>query len=144
MLNLHATCVAFDGAGVLLIGESGSGKSDLALRAIDAGAVLVADDRVELRRDGERLIASAPAPLVGLIEIRGVGIIQQPHATSAPVRLVVALCAPAAVPRLPEPDAIDYLGVVSPKLFLAPFESSAVIKLRLAARIATGHIMRAS
>jgi hypothetical protein len=48
------------------------------------------------------------------------------------------------VPRLPEPDAIDYLGVVSPKLFLAPFESSAVIKLRLAVRIATGHIMRAS
>jgi HPr kinase/phosphorylase len=144
MLNLHATCVAFDGAGVLLIGESGCGKSDLALRAIDAGAVLVADDRVELKREGDRLIASAPAPLVGLIEIRGIGIVQRQFAASAPIRLVAALCASATVPRLPEPDTVDYLGVVAPRLLLAPFEASAVIKLRLAAQIATGHIMRAS
>ena len=59
---VHATCVALDGAGVLLRGPSGSGKSDLALRLIDGGARLVADDQVALSAEAGRLVARAPAP----------------------------------------------------------------------------------
>ena len=59
-LFVHASCVALDGNGVLLRGPSGSGKSDLALRLIDGGAVLVADDQVALTVEGEKILASAP------------------------------------------------------------------------------------
>ena len=61
MLLVHGTTVEIAGQAVLIRGPSGSGKSDLALRLIDGGAQLVADDQTELSpRDG-RLVASAPA-----------------------------------------------------------------------------------
>jgi len=143
MQRLHATCIALDGTGVLLTGRSGAGKSDLALRAIDAGAVLVADDQVELRRAGGVLTARAPAILAGLLEVRGVGLIRLPYQADAPLGLVAELVPPEQVPRLPGAGVTDFLGIVVPRLLLAPFEASALAKLRLAARIATGHIMRA-
>lgn len=144
MLNLHATCIAFDGDGVLLTGASGSGKSDLALRAIEAGAALIADDRVLLIRADRQLIAQPPPQLAGLIEVRGLGILRWPHLAQAALRLVVALVPPDQVPRLPAEGVSDHLGVVLPRLLLAPFEVSAVTKLRVATRLAAGHIMRAS
>ena len=62
--NVYASCVSVDGQGVLLIGGSGTGKSDLALRLImDKKAVLVADDRVELELRNSLITASAPLPL---------------------------------------------------------------------------------
>ena len=73
---LHATAVAIDGRAVLLRGPSGSGKSDLALRLIDAGARLVADDQSELSRRGDVLMVRAPATIAGLIEVRGLGILR--------------------------------------------------------------------
>ena len=76
-MMLHANCVDFDGAGVLILGKSGSGKSDLTLRLTDAGAVLVADDCVRLveKKDG-RTVAFAPEKARGLMEIRGLGIVK--------------------------------------------------------------------
>lgn len=70
---VHASCVAIGGRGVLLVGPSGSGKSDLALRLIDGGAELVADDRVALRLADGRPVADAPPALAGLLEIREIG-----------------------------------------------------------------------
>jgi len=132
-LQIHATCVARDGLGVLLRGASGAGKSDLGFRLIDRGFALVADDRVELCRDGERLLARAPASLAGLIELRGIGIV----AMDAPVApaalgLVVDLVAPAAVERLPEPACATYLGIAVPLLALDPFAASAPAKIAFA------------
>ncbi|WP_040850329.1 HPr kinase/phosphorylase, partial [Nitrospirillum viridazoti] len=77
MIRVHATCVSVGGAGVLLRGASGSGKSDLALRLVDAGALLVADDQVALAADptATLLTATAPERLAGLIEVRGLGIL---------------------------------------------------------------------
>ncbi|TMJ62451.1 MAG: serine/threonine protein kinase [Alphaproteobacteria bacterium] len=66
---VHASAIAIDGRAVLLRGPSGAGKSDLALRLIDGGARLVADDQVELRRAGERVLVTAPAAIAGLIEV---------------------------------------------------------------------------
>ena len=133
MINAHATCIAFDDLGVLLRGPSGSGKSDLALRAIADGARLVADDRVVLVRDGGSVVASAPKELFGMIEIRGVGIMRLAAADTARVALVADLVDPAAVERFPERRACELEGISLPWIALAAFEGSAVAKLRFAA-----------
>jgi HPr kinase/phosphorylase len=131
-LLMHGTTVAIDGRAVLLRGPSGSGKSDLALRLIDAGARLVADDQSELRRDGDAILVSAPATIAGLIEARGIGLLRLDAVAVAPLAMVVDLVAPDAIERLPEPCKEAILGVSVPVVALAPFEASAVAKLRLA------------
>jgi serine kinase of HPr protein (carbohydrate metabolism regulator) len=137
---VHATCVAFRSRGrswraVLLRGASGAGKSDLALRLIEAGARLVADDQTELVRRGNSVVASAPARIAGLIEARGVGILKLARdqvVARAPVALLVDLAPPERIERLPESARARLLGVDLPALTLAPFEASAPAKLRLA------------
>ncbi|MFM2129279.1 MAG: hypothetical protein RL477_825 [Pseudomonadota bacterium] len=142
--NIHATCVALGEAGILLRGPSGAGKSDLALRLIEAGAKLVADDRVVVLRDGDRLIASAPDALEGLIEVRGLGIVRLAPgrlAPSAALALVCDLVGAAEVDRLPEPSCAEILGIRLPRLALDPFEAASALKLRLAAGAGPGFIM---
>ena len=134
MIRAYGTCVEIDGSGVLLRGPSGSGKSDLALRLIDAGARLVADDQTELRRSGGEIVAAAPPTIAGRIEIRGLGIVRCPAVAGSPLRLVVDLVAPAEVERLPEPLSCRYLDCDIPLIRLAPFEASAPAKLRFAVR----------
>ncbi|HEV2301476.1 MAG TPA: serine/threonine protein kinase [Stellaceae bacterium] len=133
-LLVHGTAVAIDGAAVLIRGPSGSGKSDLALRLIDAGAQLVADDQALLRRAGAGIAVTAPAAIKGLIEVCGVGILRLPALDEAPLALIVDLVAPEALERLPEGAAEAVLGCSLPRLALAPFEASAAAKLRLALR----------
>jgi len=132
MIRIHGTSVALGGDGILLQGPSGSGKSDLALRLIDGGARLVADDQTELSLVEGELRMSAPAAIAGRIEVRGLGILPVPTVTSAPLRLVVFLVAPGDTERLPEPQFCTLLGRSVPLLALAPFEASAPAKLRLA------------
>jgi HPr kinase/phosphorylase len=129
--QIHATAVAIDGRGVLLLGPSGAGKSDLALRLIDRGARLIADDRVDLARDGTSVTLSAPARIAGLLEVRGLGILRYP-CVAAPLTLAVELVAAETVERLPERDAELFCGMAIPILRLAPFEVSAPIKVELA------------
>ena len=137
-LLAHATAVAIGGRAVLLRGTSGSGKSDLALRLIDAGARLVADDQSELWRDGDAVLVRAPEPIAGMIEVRGVGIIRVEPLSVAPLALIVDLVALQHVERLPEPSSETIFGLAIPLVALAPFEASAPIKLRLALAAATG------
>jgi serine kinase of HPr protein (carbohydrate metabolism regulator) len=130
MIMVHATCIAFDGHGILLRGPAGSGKSDLALRAIDRGAQLVADDQVVLTRDGENLMASAPSSLRGLIEIRGIGIMRMDAAAQVPVALVADLT--DAPDRMPEQRWCEIDGIDISWCAVAAFEASAPAKLRFA------------
>jgi len=134
MIRAHGTCVEIDGSGVLLRGPPGSGKSDLALRLIDGGARLVADDQTELTDEGGEIMARAPDAIAGRIEIRGLGIVSCPSVASAPLRLVADLVAPAAVERMPEERTCRYLGRAVPLIAVAPFEASAPAKLRFALR----------
>ena len=146
-VNIHASCVRLARAGaafgapadcgVLLLGKSGSGKSDLALRLIALGAQLVADDRTDLFLRRGKLYAKAPARLAGLIEVRHVGIVRLPHARDTAVTLAVRLGKPG--PRLPQhrryrpPAALRLKPEAAPwTLRLAPFEASAPAKIAAA------------
>ncbi len=131
---VHATCVALTfrqgEAAVLLTGPPGSGKSDLALRLIDGGARLVADDSVYLDARAGHLFARVPPNIRGRMEVRGVGVVALPFQEEAEVRLEVALGAAPA--RLPEPDFSTYAGIKLPRLVLGAFEASTPAKIRLA------------
>ena len=130
--TLHATTVAIDGRGVLIEGPSGSGKSDLALRLIDRGAVLVSDDRTVVAPVAGRLMASPPSIIAGRMEVRGVGIVAVAHVERAPVALIVRLA--AAPDRLPEPSTRTIDGITVAELVLDPREGSAPIKVEFALR----------
>jgi HPr kinase/phosphorylase len=142
--RVHATCVALrlgkTWRAVLLRGPSGAGKSDLALRLLETGWRLVADDQTELSRQGKQLIASVPARIAGLIEARGLGIVKVGRdqlVRRAAVALLVDLAQPERIERLPESASESVLGIDLPVVSLAPFEASTSAKLRLAlARIA--------
>jgi serine kinase of HPr protein (carbohydrate metabolism regulator) len=135
---IHATAVAIDGRAVLLRGAPGAGKSDLALRLIDAGARLVADDQSELCRRGDTVIVRAPATMAGLFEVRGIGIVRLEPLAEAPVALVVDLVPAGDVERLPVRRSETILGLAVPLVAVAPFEASAAAKLRLALRAFSG------
>jgi hypothetical protein len=149
-VNIHASCVMLAKAaafpfgmhfmGILILGDSGSGKSDLSLRLIEQGAILVADDRTDLFVDGGKLKASPPAALAGLIEMRGVGIIALSYEKIAEISLVVQLAARDAIPRLPEPARFTPPAPLAlpdaalpPLIHIDPLEASATAKVRYAA-----------
>ncbi|MBF0356639.1 MAG: HPr kinase/phosphatase C-terminal domain-containing protein [Alphaproteobacteria bacterium] len=141
MTLVHATAVALDGQGVLLLGPSGSGKSDLALRLIDAGALLISDDQVEVSKQGDLVVAAPPAPIAGLIEARGIGLVRLPYLARAVMVLAVELVAAPLIERLPEPATWTGGGVTLPLLKLDPFAASAPAKLRLALMVGPRVIM---
>lgn len=135
MENVHATCVDMNGAGVLITGASGSGKSDLALRLIEnKGAVLVADDRTNLFREGENLTASSPEAIQGLMEVRGVGIVKKEFKSQTYVKLVVIAASKDKIERLPAPQFFENQGISLPSILLDLSEPSApdkvVVKLK--------------
>lgn len=129
---IHGTVVDVAGAGVLLRGPSGSGKSDLALRLIDRGAVLIADDQVLLRQGRRGLVATAPEQIYGLIEARGLGIVSIPATRFSLVKLVVDLVAHEDVPRLPETEMASLAGIQVPRISLHAFDISTPVKIELA------------
>jgi serine kinase of HPr protein (carbohydrate metabolism regulator) len=129
MTRIHATAVSIGGKAVLLTGASGAGKSDLALRLIDRGAVLVSDDQVELRLQDGVLRASPPPTIEGRIEVRGVGIVVMPFVTDVPVALVIDLDLPPE--RLPELRERVVAGTSVRLALIDPREISAPLKVEL-------------
>ncbi len=132
MQQVHATTVDLDGQGVMLRGPSASGKSDLGLRLIDAGARLVADDRTNLIVSGDAVQASAPEELAGRMEVRGIGIVAVAAVAEIRLALIVDLVDAAEVQRLPEAETVEVLGVTLPLVRLSAFEASAPTKVRTA------------
>jgi len=129
--QIHASCVSREGAGVLLLGPPGSGKSDLALRLLSRGFTLVADDRVVIERGVAR-----PAPsLAGLLEVRGLGIVRVAHAAEARLVLAVEL---GGATRLPEPGRHPSLDL--PLVALEAFAASAPDRVALALDCALGRV----
>ncbi len=137
MPQIHATAVSIKGNGILLCGDSGSGKSDLGLRMIDRGARLVADDRCDLNVIEDQLVVSCPQTIFGMMEVRGIGILRFECEGAAPVRLIVELCDSDAIERMPGPRMNEKYGAPVPVIRIAPFEASAATKII----VALGHVL---
>lgn len=139
---LHGTCLSVGGEGVLLLGEPGSGKSDLALRLIDepgygisgnfTRSELVTDDQVLITRNDNKLVASSPSTIHGKLEIRGLGIVVLATQPSVPLVLVVKLQPYSSIERIPDPAAFDVLGVALPLIEIDGTSASAPARLRAA------------
>ncbi|MEO0372988.1 MAG: HPr kinase/phosphatase C-terminal domain-containing protein [Pseudomonadota bacterium] len=130
--TLHASCVALDGRAVLIRGASSSGKSGLALNLMAMGAELVADDRTQVWRDGNTLMADAPDRLRGLIEARDVGILRVPSAGPKPIAFVINMDE-VETDRLPEHRQTQLLGhpiTVLRKSTLPHFPATIIAYLR--------------
>ncbi|MES2903182.1 MAG: HPr kinase/phosphatase C-terminal domain-containing protein [Pseudomonadota bacterium] len=128
---LHATTVTKGGRAIIIAGRSGSGKSDLALRLFDRGFILVSDDQTMVRKDGTRLLASAPATIKGRLEVRGIGIIEVPTADDVPIALIVELS--EAVERMPQAGLTRMiLGVETPLVGIDANSASAAAKVEIA------------
>ena len=128
---LHATTVAFDGRAVIISGRSGSGKSDLALRLLDRGFVLVSDDQTMIRKLDGRLVASSPPAIKGKLEVRGVGIVEVESQDDVAVCLFVITA--SEVERLPE-DGRErlVLGLPVPLVSIDAMTASAPAKVAMA------------
>ena len=129
--TVHASTVAKDGRAVVITGLSGSGKSDLTLRLLDRGFTMVSDDRTLVKRDGNRLIASAPANIAGKLEVRGIGIVDIDHIDNVPIAMLVELT--GVVERLPDDNRErPILGVNLPLISVDAMTASAPAKVALA------------
>jgi serine kinase of HPr protein (carbohydrate metabolism regulator) len=117
--------------GVLIEGPSGSGKSDLALRALEVGFRLVADDRVLVWLSAGRPWGRSPEPLVGLMESRGLGVLPFTPIPHTGIAMAVrCVGSPGEVERFPADEGLDLMGVVVPVRALWPFDPAAPAKLR--------------
>lgn len=134
---VHASCVAWHGRGILLRGPSGTGKSALALRLVEAGALLVADDYVELAHghDPERLEARPPARIAGLIEVRGLGLVRLPYLRRITLALIVDLVdaySQEALERMPMRREEVLAGITLERIRIAQDDPAVIVKIRLA------------
>jgi HPr kinase/phosphorylase len=115
--TVHATAVLVGADGVLIRGESGTGKSALALALIERGGRLIADDRLTLSVCHDRIVASAPQATLGMIELRGRGVIKVAHERSAVIRLVADIVEEEGLERMPEEHQLSaaIAGIVLPR-----------------------------
>ncbi|WP_373087884.1 HPr kinase/phosphorylase [Sneathiella sp.] len=133
MMKIHGSSIAIEGRGILLCGTSGAGKSDLALRLIDGGAMLIADDYTELHKIGGRFLLAPPQEIAGRLEVRGLGLMRLPHVSDIPLNLVFDLMPYNEIARMPDATPAEFEGLFVPRRQLDPFMASAAAIVRLAA-----------
>ena len=137
-VTVHASAVCIDNHGILIIGESGLGKSDLALRLIDRGAVLVSDDQVEMQRREDSLWLSPPPSIEGKLEVRSLGVVELSPVGDIELALTVDL--KQSTERYPmDSQTKSWLGLDVPMINLDAKESSAPIKVELALQAVLQH-----
>lgn len=131
VITLHATAVAIAGYGVIFTGKSGSGKSDLALRLIDRGAVLISDDSVILKHADDKISLYGPGKLTGKLEVRSLGVLDFEHVADVELKMEVQL--DQKVDRFPmDRQQNIFLGKTISSIKLDANETSAPIKVEMA------------
>lgn len=140
-ISIHGDLVEVHGIGVILLGESGIGKSECALELVERGQRLVADDIVKIRRVGAGILIGSPSEKIGHhMEIRGLGIIDIREifgvgAVSPQAKIELAVNLEEWNPKKEyerlgiEEKSIDILGVQLPQVLipLQPGRNIAVI-----------------
>ena len=135
MQMLHATCVDYQSKGVLIVGRSGQGKSALALQLMAFGAALVSDDQTEVTVTDGKLRARAPAPTFGMIEARGIGLLNAQALERTTVEMIIDVDQ-QETERLPHLHSVQICGVNLPCLhyFDAPHFPAGVLQYLRAGR----------
>ena len=128
--RFHSTSLVVEDSGILIIGESGIGKSDLALRMIDSGAMLIADDITICKKINNFIYLFSPEETKGLLEVREIGIITVPFIENIKLSLVVQLIDEENI-RYPENENCLILGIKVPKIKICGKNSSAVAKIKV-------------
>lgn len=128
--GLHATTVQLRGCGVMLMGQSGAGKTEIALSLIERASMrgepasLVSDDRTLLHVEDGRLIASVPDSLAGGVEIRGAGLFTVAYVKQTPLDLVVNLVSREEAERYPSGENWQFEAIEIPRLLLPALSSN--------------------
>ena len=128
--KFHSTSVVIEDLGILIRGQSGSGKSDLALRLIDSGATLISDDLTICKKIGDYLYLYPHSKTKGLLEVREIGIMTVPYIENIKLTLVVELVE-EKFERIPEMMSCSILGIKFPKIKIFGKSSSAVAKIKI-------------
>ncbi len=128
--KFHSTSVVIEDLGILIRGQSGSGKSDLALRLIDSGATLISDDLTICKKIGDYLYLYPHSKTKGLLEVREIGIMTVPYVENIKLTLVVELVA-EEFERIPRQMNCSILGLKFPKIKIFGKGSSAVAKIKI-------------
>ena len=128
--RIHGSSIVLEDNGVMITGESGSGKSDLALRMIDTGATLISDDITICKKKLNEIYHFCPTQTKGLIEVREVGIMTVPFVEKIKLRMVVRLT-DENLDRLPKIKFIKILGIKIPFLKMDGKNISAVAKIKV-------------
>lgn len=130
---VHGTAVAIDNKGVLILGPSGSGKSDLSIQLIDRGAMLISDDQVITSRSSDGITLGPPENIAGKIEVYSLGIIEMPFVANIPLSMIVSLSEKPS--RFPfDNPSRQYLGIDVPTITIDTNRATTAIKVELALR----------
>ena len=128
--TIHATSVVIEDSGVLIVGNSGLGKSDLALRLIDSGATLISDDITICKKVDDSIFLFSPLQTRGLLEVREVGIMTVPYVDNIKLFLIVELV-DHEIERLPSKKMGKFMNLNISKIKIYGKNSSSVAKIKL-------------
>lgn len=136
--NHHCSVVEIADTGILIEGNSGTGKSSLALGLLEAGhtcnlpVALICDDQALLKNSDGVLHARAPDSISGLVELAGYGIRKIANKPECSIHLVAQLVGEEAVDRMPDAVTTKLLGVDLPMLKLPQRHETQCVRIVLA------------
>jgi HPr kinase/phosphorylase len=145
MKTIYGNCIDINGNGIIILGKSGTGKSDITYRLIcNHGAKLVSDDHIIIEKNENELVAKTVENIKGLIEIRNIGIIKTDYLEKTNIKLIIELEEKENLERMPENEFLEINNIKIKKIKLNAFEQSSELKIITALKIELGLIEKIS